>query len=111
MQLTKLVAHLDELLEAARYRDYSPNGLQVEGRAEVGRVLCGVTASQALLDDAVAGGFDAVLVHHGGEDTRLVMAWPEYEAALKAANVTYEGHIYPGAVHGFNNDATPQRYN
>jgi carboxymethylenebutenolidase len=53
----------------------------------------------------------AILVHHGGEDTRLVMAWPEYEAAMKAANVTHEGHIYPGAVHGFNNDATPQRYN
>jgi len=53
----------------------------------------------------------AVLVHHGEQDTRLVQAWPEYEAALKAAKVTYEGHIYPGAVHGFNNDATPQRYN
>ena len=53
----------------------------------------------------------AVLVHHGGEDTRLVMAWPEYEAALKAAGVRHEGHIYPGAVHGFNNDATPARYN
>jgi carboxymethylenebutenolidase len=53
----------------------------------------------------------AVLVHHGGEDKRLVDAWPEYEAALKAARVTYEGHIYPGAVHGFNNDATPERYN
>ncbi|HEY6361917.1 MAG TPA: dienelactone hydrolase family protein [Vicinamibacterales bacterium] len=53
----------------------------------------------------------AVLVHHGGEDTRLVEAWPAYEAALKAVGVRYEGHIYPGAVHGFNNDATPQRYN
>ena len=53
----------------------------------------------------------AVLVHHGGEDARLVAAWPEYEAALKAAGVKYEGHIYPGAVHGFNNDATPARYN
>ncbi len=53
----------------------------------------------------------AVLVHHGGEDTRLVEAWPAYEAAMKAAGVRYEGHIYPGAVHGFNNDATPQRYN
>lgn len=53
----------------------------------------------------------AVLVHHGSEDARLVAAWPAYEAALKAAGVTYEGHIYPGAVHGFNNDATPQRYN
>ena len=53
----------------------------------------------------------AVLVHHGSEDARLVMAWPEYEAALKASKVTYEGHIWPGAVHGFNNDATPARYN
>lgn len=53
----------------------------------------------------------AVLVHHGGEDTRLVEAWPEFEKALKAAGVRYEGYIYPGAVHGFNNDATPQRFN
>jgi carboxymethylenebutenolidase len=53
----------------------------------------------------------AVLVHHGETDTRLVQAWPAYEAALKAAGVTYEGHIYPGAGHGFNNDATPARYN
>jgi len=53
----------------------------------------------------------AVLVHHGGEDARLVATWPDYENALKAAGVKYEGHVYPGAVHGFNNDATPQRYN
>jgi carboxymethylenebutenolidase len=53
----------------------------------------------------------AVLVHHGATDTRLVNAWPAYEAALKAAGVTYEGYIYEGAAHGFNNDATPQRYN
>jgi carboxymethylenebutenolidase len=53
----------------------------------------------------------AVLVHHGALDTRLAEAWPAYDAALKAANVPHEGHIYPGAVHGFNNDATPERYN
>ena len=53
----------------------------------------------------------AVLVHHGETDARLVAAWPTYEAALKAARVTYEGYIYPGAGHGFNNDATPARYN
>jgi len=52
----------------------------------------------------------AVLVQHGALDTRLVEAWPAYEAALIAANVTHEGHIYPGAVHGFFNDATPERY-
>lgn len=52
----------------------------------------------------------AVLVQHGELDTRLVQAWPAYEAALTAAGVTHEGHIYPGAVHGFFNDATPERY-
>jgi carboxymethylenebutenolidase len=53
----------------------------------------------------------AVLAHHGGEDARLVMAWPEYDKAMTAAGVVHEGHIWPGAVHGFNNDATPERYN
>ena len=53
----------------------------------------------------------AVLVHHGSEDARLVAAWPEYDNAMKAAGVTHEGYIYPNAVHGFNNDATPQRFN
>ena len=53
----------------------------------------------------------AVLVHHGELDTRLAATWPAYDAALKAANVQHEGYIYPGAVHGINCDATPERYN
>lgn len=53
----------------------------------------------------------AVLVHHGELDTRLASSWPAYDAALKMANVPHEGYIYPGAVHGFNCDATPERYN
>jgi carboxymethylenebutenolidase len=53
----------------------------------------------------------AVLVHHGATDTRLAGAWPAYDEALKAAGVTHEGYVYDGAGHGFNNDATPQRYN
>ena len=53
----------------------------------------------------------AILVHHGELDKQLAAAWPAYDMALKAANVTHEGYIYPGAVHGFNNDATPERYN
>ena len=53
----------------------------------------------------------AILVQHGGLDTRLVEAWPAYEAALKAAGVTHDSNIHPGAVHGFFNDATPERYN
>jgi carboxymethylenebutenolidase len=58
----------------------------------------------------VAGIRAAIQVHHGELDTRLVDAWPDYEAALQSNGVTYEGHIYPGAVHGFFNDATPERY-
>jgi carboxymethylenebutenolidase len=53
----------------------------------------------------------AILVHHGELDTRLASTWPAYDTALKAADVTHEGYIYPGAVHGFNCDATPERYN
>jgi carboxymethylenebutenolidase len=53
----------------------------------------------------------AMLIHHGDLDTRLVEAYPDYEAALEANNVTHEGHIYPNSVHGFFNDATPERYN
>ena len=52
-----------------------------------------------------------MLIHHGALDTRLVEAYPDYEAAMQANNVTYEGHIYPNSVHGFFNDATPERYN
>jgi len=53
----------------------------------------------------------AVLVHHGELDTRLAATWPAYDAALKEAKVPHEGYIYAGAVHGFNCDATPERYN
>jgi carboxymethylenebutenolidase len=53
----------------------------------------------------------AIMVHHGALDTRLAGTWPAYDEALKAANVPHEGYIYPGAVHGFNCDATPERYN
>ncbi len=53
----------------------------------------------------------AVLVHHGALDTTTAASWPAYDKALTAANVPHEGYIYPNAVHGFNCDATPERYN
>jgi len=53
----------------------------------------------------------AILAHHGELDTRLASTWPAYNAALTAVGVPHEGYIYPGAVHGFNCDATPERYN
>jgi carboxymethylenebutenolidase len=53
----------------------------------------------------------AILVHHGELDTRLAATWPAYNEALTQIGVPHEGYIYPGAVHGFNCDATPERYN
>lgn len=72
----ELGAYLAQLLNIARYRDYCPNGLQVEGRTEIGLIVSGVTASLALIEAALAAGADAILVHHGyfwrGEDPRVV---------------------------------------
>lgn len=76
MQREDLARYLDGLLDANRVEDYCPNGLQVEGRAEITRVVSGVTASVALIEAAASAGADALLVHHGyfwrGEDPRLV---------------------------------------
>lgn len=60
-----LVAYCNNLLDCSAFQDYCPNGLQVEGRPSVSRIVTGVTASQALIDAAVAQGADLLLVHHG----------------------------------------------
>lgn len=53
----------------------------------------------------------AILVHHGALDKNLIANWPAQEAELKKNKIKYEGRIYPDSVHGFFNDATPERYN
>lgn len=72
---TEIVDHLDQLLDAGRFGDYGPNGLQVEGRDEVVKIVSGVTASLALIEAAIAAEADAILVHHGlfwkGHDGRV----------------------------------------
>lgn len=65
MRNTELEQIVNQLLNTAAFSDYAPNGLQVEGRAEVKKIITGVTACQALLDEAVRQQADAVLVHHG----------------------------------------------
>ncbi len=65
MDNLELETCLDALLESRQFKDYSPNGLQVEGRQQIQRLVTGVTASQALLDEAVRLHADAILVHHG----------------------------------------------
>lgn len=56
---------LNEQLNVAAIKDYCPNGLQVEGKSEINKIITGVTASQALIDQAILANADAILVHHG----------------------------------------------
>ena len=87
----QLQIHLHELLQCARFRDYAPNGLQVEGRAEIRRILTAVTASQAAIDAAIDWQADALLVHHGyfwkGEAPQVVGMKKRRLAALLAHDV------------------------
>lgn len=79
-----LQRYLQELLEADRFKDYGPNGLQVEGKAGIHKIVSGVTASLALIDAAIAAGADAIVVHHGlfwrGQDGR-VTGWMKQRLA------------------------------
>ena len=81
----QLADAFDRLLQPERFKDYGPNGLQVEGRPEVRRIVSGVTASRALIEAAVADGADALFVHHGlfwrGQDGR-VTGWMKQRLAL-----------------------------
>jgi dinuclear metal center YbgI/SA1388 family protein len=61
----ELEQYLNHLLSVNKFKDYAPNGLQVEGRKQIHKLVTGVTACQALLEAAVEQGADAVLVHHG----------------------------------------------
>ncbi len=61
----ELEKHLNGYLKPNKIKDYCPNGLQVEGKADVKRIITGVTASQALIDRAIEENADAILVHHG----------------------------------------------
>lgn len=76
MLLDELRDYNASLMQTGLFKDFCPNGLQVEGRAEVRRIATGVTASQQVLDAAIAWGADAILVHHGyfwrNEDASIV---------------------------------------
>lgn len=65
MKLTKLRDYNASLLQTVQFKDYCPNGIQIEGRDEVLRIATAVTASQQVVDEAIAWGADAIIVHHG----------------------------------------------
>ena len=102
--------YLNTLLSADAFKDYGPNGLQVEGRAQVHRIVSGVTASRDLIDAAIADQADAILVHHGlfwrGQDGRLVGWLGERVRRLMAHGVNlFAFHLPLDAHPEFGNNA------
>jgi dinuclear metal center YbgI/SA1388 family protein len=84
-----LLTAFEQLLTPERFKDFAPNGLQVEGKPEVRKIVSGVTASLALIEAAVASDADAIFVHHGlfwrGQDGR-VTGWMKQRLALLLAH-------------------------
>jgi dinuclear metal center YbgI/SA1388 family protein len=103
MKREELVNYLEELLQPGRFRDYCPNGLQVEGRPEIVRLVAGVTASQALIEAAVERDADAILVHHGwfwkGEDGRVTGIRRKRLGSLLAADINLLAYHLPLDAH------------
>ena len=103
MKREELQAYLDGLLSASRVKDYCPNGLQVEGAPDVCHIVCGVTASLALVDAAIARGADTLLVHHGyfwrGEDPRVVATRRTRLARLLGHDINLFAYHLPLDLH------------
>ena len=101
--LRELVDYTNRLLDVGRFRDYAPNGLQVEGRPEVRRIVSGVTASRALIEAALEREADAILVHHGyfwkGEDPCLTGMKRERIALLLKNDISLLGYHLPLDAH------------
>ncbi len=99
----ELLRYLHELLNVDAFSDYCPNGLQVEGRAEIHTLVCGVTACQALVDAAVTAGADALLVHHGyfwkGEQPTITGLKRRRVQALLAAGINLLAYHLPLDAH------------
>jgi dinuclear metal center YbgI/SA1388 family protein len=101
--LTALHAAFDAILQPQRFKDYCPNGLQVEGKATIVKMVSGVTASLAFLEKAIEAKADALVVHHGyffrGEDERVIGQKRKRLAALLKANVSLFAYHLPLDAH------------
>ena len=104
MRRDHLQGEIDTYLDCARFTDYCPNGLQVEGRDEIARIVTGVTASLALIERAIALRADALLVHHGyfwrGEDPRIIRQKRRRLGLLLAADLNLFAYHLPLDAHG-----------
>ena len=99
----QIIDELDRLLDAGSFRDYCPNGLQVEGRSEIARLATGVSASAELLEQALALGADLVLTHHGlfweGDDPRVIGSLRKRLGLLMGADVSLAAYHLPLDAH------------
>ena len=93
----------DALLQPERFKDYGPNGLQVEGKGEITRIVSSVTASRALIDAAIAERADAIFVHHGlfwrGQDGRVTGWMKQRLQRLLAHDITLFAYHLPLDAH------------
>ncbi len=93
----------NQLLQPERFKDYGPNGLQVEGKAEVKKIVSGVTASLALIEAAIERGADAIFVHHGlfwrGQDGRVTGWMKQRLQKLLAHNINLYAYHLPLDAH------------
>ncbi|MDP3652557.1 MAG: Nif3-like dinuclear metal center hexameric protein [Rhodoferax sp.] len=98
-----LCTALDGLLQPERFKDFCPNGLQVEGQSEVRKIVSGVTASVALIEAAIAARADTLLVHHGlfwrGHDGRVTGWMRQRLALLLAHNINLFAYHLPMDAH------------
>jgi dinuclear metal center YbgI/SA1388 family protein len=102
-QVSELVNYTNNLLEIGKFKDYCPNGLQVEGSNEVNLLVSGVTACAALLDVAIEKQADAILVHHGyfwkNEDTRITGIKRHRLQKILASNINLIAYHLPLDAH------------
>ena len=99
----EIESRLNGLLNPDAFKDYGPNGLQVEGRREVRCLVTGVTASLAFIEAAIAAGADALLVHHGlfwrGQDGRVTGWMKQRLARLLAQDINLFAYHLPLDAH------------
>lgn len=98
-----LLSVFNGLLQPERFKDYGPNGLQVEGKSEIRRIVSGVTASRALIEAAIESGADAIFVHHGlfwrGMDGRITGWLKERIRLLLAHDINLFAYHLPLDAH------------
>ncbi|HAF00482.1 MAG TPA: Nif3-like dinuclear metal center hexameric protein [Methylophilaceae bacterium] len=103
MKLNELNAYLSQIMQPERFADYCPNGLQIEGKSDIHKIVTGVTASYDLIQAAIESNADAILVHHGyfwrgetqvltGLKKRRIQTLLEHDISLFAYHLPLDAH-------------------